>query len=567
MIASALRLPAWFDHGLGLLLCIAQILLLALTSDQVGIPRDESFYFVAADRAADWWLADTPQTQDRLSPEAIKHGFEYNHEHPVGMKSLFGVSHRLLNQRWGWVKDHALAYRLPTMALAGLAAWLTFLLGVMVHGRLVGLLAALALMAMPRVFFHSHLACFDAPVTFAWVAIAYSYLRAARSRRWAIVAGLALGVGFSFKLNTFFVPFVLLGVAALDAWQFKRRTGAWRAAGEARGPLTYHGWIAASMIVLGPLVFFAHWPWLWLDTAKHVGWYINFHAKHVHYPVDYLGTLYYRPPFPWHFPLVFTALSVPVGLLVFGAVGTGTLVRGAWAAWRTPTEQPDRRAAEGFLLANLLAPIAIIALPFTPIFGGTKHWMPAMPFFAVAVGLGVVRTARGLRPAASATGRGALAAGLAVLALVPAFWATLHAGPHGPAYYNALAGGAPGAAALRMPRNFWGYSTIEALPWLDAHLERGAHAFWHNATSGAIRAYQRDGRLRRDVRYTGDWTVPYSDWAVYCDAREKLPEELDIWRDYGVLWPVEGVFLDGVQLIGVYHRPERAAPPVPPGGR
>ncbi|MCB9523982.1 MAG: glycosyltransferase family 39 protein [Myxococcales bacterium] len=568
MILGALRTPTWFDHGIGLLLCLLQVGLLVLTNDQVGIPRDESFYFAAADRAADWWLADHPvvQREGRLAEPAIRHGFEYNHEHPVGMKSLFGVSHRLLNQKWGWVKDHMLAYRLPTMALAGLATWLAFLLGLAVQGRAVGLFAALALMAMPRVFFHSHLACFDAPVTFAWLAIAYSYLRAGRSRRWGVVAGLALGVGFTIKLNAFFVPFVLLIVAAIDAWQFKRRTGGWRAPAGERGPLTYHAWTAASMLVLGPAVFFAHWPWLWFETGKHLSFYLSFHAKHVHYPVDYLGTLYYRPPFPMHFPFVFTAFSVPVGLLVLGAVGLGVTLKRAWRAF-TGAEPTDRHAADVFLLGNLLAPMVVIALPFTPIFGGTKHWMPSMPFLAVLAGLGLLRAAEGLRPAASKTGQGAMAAVLALLALVPAFWATLHAGPHGPAYYNALAGGPPGAAALRMPRNFWGYSTIEALPWLNAHTEQGAMAFWHNATAGAIRAYQRDGRLRADVAYTGDWTVPYSDWAVYCDAREKLPEELDIWRDYGTQWPVEGVFLDGVQLIGTYHREGRAAPPVPAGAR
>jgi 4-amino-4-deoxy-L-arabinose transferase-like glycosyltransferase len=563
---TGLRRPVWIDHSVGLFLALAQIFMLVATNDQVGVPRDESFYFAAADRAGEWWAGVLDPEVESTSKAQIDRGFKYNHEHPVLMKSLFGISHHVLNQKLGWVQDHMLAYRLPTMILAGLAAWLTFLLGLALHGRTAGLLAALALMAMPRVFFHAHLACFDAPVTFAWLLICYTYLRAARSRRWAIAAGLALGVGLATKLNTTFVPFVLLGAAAFDAWQYKTRTGSWRAPEGARGPLTYHGWIAGSMFVLGPLVFLAHWPWLWYDTAQHIGWYVNFHAKHVHYPVDYLGILYFKPPFPLHFPFWLTLVTVPLGILVFGAIGLWTTTARAWRAIRQGDPE-DRQGMDLMVLANLGSPMIVIALPFTPIFGGTKHWMPAMPFLAVLAAAGLLRVAQGMAPHAKPKLRGALVAGLAALMLVPALWATFAYGPHGPAYYNALAGGPPGAAESRLARNFWGYSTIAATEALNRDLEDGAMAFWHNATQGAIRAYQRDDRLRKDIRYTGDWTVPYSDWAVYCDAREKLPEELDIWRDYGTDWPVDGVFLDGVQLIGVYHRGPRTAPPIPEGGR
>ena len=80
------------------------------------------------------------------------------------MKSLFGLSHRFLHQKWGWVSDPVVAYRLPTMVMAGLSLWLAWLLGIMWQNRIVGVIAAGSLALMPRVFFHSHLACFDAPV-------------------------------------------------------------------------------------------------------------------------------------------------------------------------------------------------------------------------------------------------------------------------------------------------------------------------------------------------------------------------------------------------------------------
>ncbi|MCA9557100.1 MAG: glycosyltransferase family 39 protein [Myxococcales bacterium] len=557
----------WRHHGVGLLLAALQLSMLVATNDQVGIPRDESFYFYAADRAGDWVLGLFDGEVESFSREQVDRGFKYNHEHPVLMKMLFGVSHHVLHDRLELLDSNMLAYRFPTMLLAALAVWLTFLLGRMVAGTAAGVVAGLALTFMPRVFFHAHLACFDAPVTFMWLLVCYTFLRATRSRRWAIASGVAVGLGLATKLNIFFVPFALLGVAALDTWAYKRRTGAWKAPEGERGPLTCYTWVAASMLVLGLGVFLAHWPWLWFDTVPRLKAYYAFHARHEHYPVDYLGTLYFAPPFPVHFPFVFTLFSVPVATLALGAVGFVEVVRRFVRQLRDPSD-PDRRGAEAMLLVNALVPPLVIALPFTPIFGGTKHWMPAMPFLSVMAGVAAVRMGRGLWRAAAPARQAALGAGVAVAMLLPAAWATLAYGPHGPAYYNTVAGGPPGAAAMRMPRNFWGYSTIAVLPFLDEAVEKNGLVFWHNATAGSVRAYQRDGLLRKDIRYSGDWTVPSSDWGVYHDQREKLPEETDLWRAYGTDWPVDGYFLDGVQLIGVYHRPAPPAlPTIPPGGR
>ena len=51
----------------------------------------------------------------------IDRGFKYSREHPVLMKMLFGVSHRVFNERLGWIDNHVTAYRLQAMIMAGLA--------------------------------------------------------------------------------------------------------------------------------------------------------------------------------------------------------------------------------------------------------------------------------------------------------------------------------------------------------------------------------------------------------------------------------------------------------------
>ncbi len=557
-----LRLPVWEDRCLAAILGLIYVFCLVLHNDLVGIPRDESMYLSAADNAANWWWGVPNSKVKSLSKAEIEKGFKYNHEHPVLMKTLFGVSHRAIHGTsahpgqgfWAEHLSHITAYRLPTMLLAGLSIYLTFLLGCMLKGRIAGLAAALSLATMPHVFFHSSLACFDAPVTCMWLLICYCFIRATRSRAWAVASGLALGLGFSTKLNIFFVPFALLMLAIFECWRFKRRTGAWKAQ-EGHGPIFYYMWIGLCMLLLGAAVFFAHWPWLWRDMWEHLSFYVRFHARHVHYPVDFLGKLYYKPPFPVYFPFVFSLFTVPVATISAGAVGLWVTLKAVKRDFCKPESRLE--IAPWVVLLNAFVPFLIIAMPHTPIFGGTKHWMPAMPFCAVLAGVGVARCCEMLIAKMASHKRiyALLAAVFALLLFAPAAYETAHYGAHGAAYFNALAGGAPGAAKLRMPRNFWGYSTIAELPLLNRMVQPGELVFWHKATRGSIDAYKRDHLLRGDITYTGDWTEAYSQWAVYHDQREKWPEELDIWRSYGTDWPVAGYFLDGVQLMGIYHRP------------
>ena len=557
------------DWALAALLALLTCGLLMSTSADVGIPRDESFYLYAGDRAADWWLGLFDPSTPSFTRKAVEAGFGYNHEHPVLMKSLFGLSHRILHDQLGWISSPLLSYRLPSMVMWGLTIALTYLIGRALQSRAAGVVGALALLCLPRAYFHAHFACFDVPVTFTWVLTAFCALRALRSRRWAVASGVALGLGFATKLNTFFLPFALFFVFAYDAWRYRRETGAWRAAGEARGPLTYMAWTAGSMLLLGAVVFFAHWPWLWWDTVARLREYIAFHARHVHYPVDYLGTLWYDPPFPMHFPFVMTLTTVPVATLLLGGIGLWVLVGRTVARHKGGVDAlRSTGPVELWFWVNLAVPILVIAAPHTPIFGGIKHWLPSMPFFAVAAGLGAERALHGLLGRTVAPAWTVLAG--AVL-LLPAGVATARYAPMGEAYYNELVGGPAGAAELRLPRNFWGYITQGGLDALNARAEPNALAFWHDATRGSFDAYKAEGALRKDIKYTGDWTAAHSDWGLYHDQRDKHWEELDLWRAYGTDWPVDGVFVDGVQLLGLYHRPSAPTmpasltPPWPPG--
>ncbi|MEE2644029.1 MAG: glycosyltransferase family 39 protein [Myxococcota bacterium] len=536
------RSPDRRDHLVAVALTLLYLIWLIITQRQVGIPRDESIYFYAADRFSEWFQLLLDEGLAAFSRQGIDRGFAFNHEHPMLMKALFGLSHELLHKRWDLIGDPLLAYRLPTICFAAGLLWLCWRVAYRCGGRWAGLGALLALAMMPRLAFHARLACFDLPVTAMWFFAAWSFWSVLEGRRHLAVAGVTLGLAQATKLNTFFAPFTFALALALYLWRRKRHQLSWRS--ELRAQLRL--FLLLGLITL--VVFYLHWPWLYYDTFRRVGAYIGFHARHVHYPVDYLGTLYYAPPFPLHFPFLFSALTIPAG----------TLALGLWGSWRllerARARPPQTLPLEGFILCNLMVPILVIALPNTPIFGGTKHWMPAMPFFAIAAGLAFAELVGALQRRWRRQGGTLAALVLLLLFFSESAWATASYSAHGPAYYNSIAGGPPGAAALRMPRNFWGYSSVELLPYLNKEAPKEPLVFWHNATGIAVHHYKRAGRLSRGVGNSGDWTGPYSEIAIYHDHREKRPEEADLWWGLGSEWPVEGFFIDGVQQIGLYHR-------------
>ncbi len=53
-----------------------------------------------------------------------------------------------------------------------------------------------------------------------------------------------------------------------------------------------------SMGVIGPLVFYALWPWLWFDTGARLVAYARFHLHHDYYNMELLGQPSWQPPMP-----------------------------------------------------------------------------------------------------------------------------------------------------------------------------------------------------------------------------------------------------------------------------
>jgi 4-amino-4-deoxy-L-arabinose transferase-like glycosyltransferase len=545
------------DHLIGLLLGAAFVVVLVLSAGGLGYARDEGFYFQASTAYAGWFEQLLRAPSEAIARGAVDAAWGANHEHPALVKSVFSLSWLLLYKKWHLFAEEGTSFRFGGMLFAGIGVWLLYLWGTRARSRAAGLVAALSFVTMPRVFYHSHLDCFDVPITVMWFFCAYVYWRALGTGKvaWAIATGIVFGLALDTKHNAWFLPFALT-VHAIIA---KRDT---IVRGLKKGYLAVPSPLLA-MAILGPAVFVGLWPWLWFDTLDRLQGYFRFHLNHDYYNIIYLGQTYFRPPFPFSYVWVMTAATVPTITLVLFAIGLCAVLLRRARIGRLPFPVPLLRRDDVLCTGWLWAiGIATQYAPWilsrgTPIFGATKHWMPAYPFLCLFAGVGFVvvweklRAYLAARVAARWSGVRAEAL-LGVCVLAAPLAETVHSHPWGLSNYTPLVGGASGAASLGLNRQFWGFTTGAVTDFLNDHVKASQSVFLHDTAWPSWDMLQRDGRLLPHVRAAG--AIEQSDWAVYHHEEHMEGVEYQIWGVYGTATPAHVATYDGVPIIWVFEK-------------
>jgi hypothetical protein len=566
----------WIGWGLAL----ATTACVVVNQRDVGIARDEVVYMQNGARYADWWIG-LVTLRHGIAEASIARTFggpgatDNNREHPPVMKTLSGLSERVLHRGLG-ITDELTAFRLPSAILHGALVLIAYVMVLELWGAAQAVVAALLLACLPRALFHAGLACFDAPTMTLWFATVYAYWRCLDGRRWPWQVGVVWGLALATKHTALLLPFALAVHHAIVAWRARavapgpapasRGTTVVRAL---RAVLGYRWRVIVSLVVLGPFTLIAVWPWLWLAPVRHIADWLSFHATHVHYNYEYLGHNWNAPRFPWHVALVTTLFTVPVGTLAAAAVGAGV-----WISERT---RRDPRAPALLLALSAAASIGPFVLGTTPIFGAEKHWMPVLPTICIAAAVGAVWAARaaarfaasrfgastrsdpGARTPRAVLGEWLAVAVIAGSVIVAAMVETRIAEPYALTWYNALAGGAPGGADLGMNRQFWGVAARGLLPRLaaEAPTTGTTYVYTHDA-SPAWSVYQRLGRIPATLVDAG-WEqvgVARSRLALVIHELHFNRHDYLIWSAYGTVRPVYVLCSDGVPIVSLYRRPE-----------
>jgi hypothetical protein len=290
------------------------------------------------------------------------------------------------------------------------------------------------------------------------------------------------------------------------------------------------------------------YPYGWHAPLERIGNYISYHMHHEHYPVDYFGTLYVAPPFPWSYPWVMTGITTPLVVLVTGCAGCL-----AWI-YRYPWDgsmDHQKNLGRWLVIFGCLVPPAVIAIPTVPIFGGTKHWMPMMPFFCLLSAHVVLKALAQLQEYLPTQWRHGVAVAGIMMVLAMPMADTWRTHPFGHTYFNDIIGGHQGAAAIGMPRTFWAGDGRSLLPLLNAEAQPKALVYTHRINQDSFQAYQKNGWIRSDLRWTEN--LEQADFAFFNWQREYITDQYKIWRRNRDQRPLASVTLDDVPIVSLYR--------------
>ena len=575
----------WRDHVLGGFLGATYVAWLLITSRTLGFARDEGFYFRAATDYARWFRLLFEHPARAFERANIDSSWATNHEHPALMKSLFALSWMFLHEKWKIFTDASTAFRFPGMVMAGIALWLTYMFAARVYSRRAGIIAAVLLGLMPRVFYNAHLACFDVPILTMWMACIYVYWRSETQGglAWAIMAGAIYGLTLETKHNAWLLPAVFLVHAVfVHGRQLPRYLK--------RGTLPLPTSLV-MMAVMGPLIFWALWPWIWNDPLPRIQEYMNFHLNHEYYTIEFLHVNYFSAPSPKSYMPVMLLATVPsVTLLLFlvgaqdrarHAIGrvrvrvakllkrevpettvtaTETETPAATPASSTPKVAADKHETDLLLLLAMAVPLAVFLLPKTPIFGGTKHWIPAYPFLCIFAGRGFDVVADKMMKALEHVRRSSLSGGMRLGAQVALgisvtlgpLLVTAHSHPFGLSSYVPFAGGTAGAADLGLNRQFWGFTTQSLASYFAAKAPIGSRIYICDTAWDSWARLVAEKRLRPDLRAVGG--PGEADFAIVHHELHMGEVDFGIWSAFHHLAPDMVLTHDGVPIISVYKK-------------
>jgi 4-amino-4-deoxy-L-arabinose transferase-like glycosyltransferase len=364
------------------------------------------------------------------------------------------------------------------------------------YGSAAGVIAAISLVLMPRVFGHAHLAALETCIGLAYfiAVVSVAQLWSAKPPSWGIAAvcGVALGAAMLTKIQGALIP-IPVTIWALWHWRFR-----------AIKPLAIWG-------LVGLAVFFLLWPWLWTDPFHRFLEYAGRTTDRIVLYVWYFGHRYADRDVPRHYALVLFLITVPLGLQALGFLG---VFKGSSAqAPLTPGPSPSRgegrktdadskalsdttnvtpreipaplsprgrgtqRVPRGegatregqavssrlsflppwkepqgqLVLGAMLFPLLLFSLPHVAVYDGARLFLVVFPLWAIFVGRGGAVAWTWLRQTLSS--RVALA--VAGCFLAAQLWGTVSTWPCNLSYYNIAIGGLRGADRLGMELDYW----------------------------------------------------------------------------------------------------------------
>ena len=546
-----MRLARQHRHLLtGLALGLLALAAIVATLGDVGLTWDEPLYIKAARGYMSWLGLLRRDPASALSDSLIVRWWVQDPTlelHPPLGKLLSGLTWALFRNTVGDISAHRLANAGLFSLLVAMVYWMVG----SAYDTPSGVFAALALLLMPRMFFHGHLSNIDTTVAITWfVAVYLFWLFQIRGRRptpasaasptaggpatestilSAILIGVAFGFALATKMNAVVLPIIWL---------------AWLLAIDRNIRSLFR---LALVGIVGTATFVAVWPWLYHDTVNRLLYYFLMASRFKDRPQFYLEQT--LPHVPWHYPLVITLAVVPLATIALGVLGVVRILR----------TKPADRTGWLFIL-NAALPLLVAASGIQAAYSGERHFIPAYPYLACLAGVGFGTLAKTLAEAWGRTHggplgrwarRGVWLALLLLLLPTAVTIARLH--PYELSYYSESVGGLQGAARMGLETTFWCETYRDALPYLNQSTAPGASIWVENPY--VLRLYQKSNMLRDDLQVTGGDTVsPFDADLAVVEMRQTgfvyTPEVVDLLQGWQPVYTLSRL---GVPLMHIFR--------------
>ncbi len=471
--------PRFRLYAFAAALCLATVLLLASTTDEIGWSCDEVYYFLSAEYITEWFQGlsgtiNTPGLSYVLSREIVDEHWLWDithNPHPPLYKIFSAATLAFFSDQLGSFA----AFRLSTQIQCALLVAVLFICLAGSRGLAAGLCGAACLLFMPRLFGHAHLGTTELPLMTLWFLCVCAFWRGREQAGFSVV----LAVLWGMALATKFTAVLIVGPLLLWAVLYRDRA-------------SLRNFIL--MLLVGPLIAIALNPGWWYDPVAKISAYVTTSLtrdEHIPIPTLFFGqALPFRPH--WSYAPVMTALTMPISTLLLFFIGAGRLV--------VKTEQ---RPYDMLMFMSIPVLLFIVMLPGAPVHDGLRQFIYILPFIAYCAGTGFAALAGNLTRFVSTTAlRACLTAALLVAAVVYPALETARSHPFELSYYNRLIGGLPGAHRRGMEVTYW-YESIsdDMLTVINRTVPPGSLVSSFPAASHYFEFLQQKGKIRSDISF------------------------------------------------------------------
>lgn len=470
----------------GVAVAVGALFLLLASSEPFPLTWDEGVYFDRAESILSWFSDPAP-----LEKDSIVHYWKFttqNEGHPAGFAVVIAAGKRFSELFLPFLSEKT-AWRFGPILLVSFALGAVYRRLEREYSTIAAIFSVLAILSMPRIFAHVHIAACESVLIGAWLLVWAFYGSALKSKFGAIACGCALGLTFAAKFTGLIALFPFL-IGTVFLWKSFRES-----------------YSILLVLPVAGLVFFLLNPPLWFEPIEGLRTflYLNTHREAHNISILFLGRMYdLDHPLPWYNTIVWTGITLPFGLLFLAFLGCHFGIRKRTEISSAPTKTFRQRAIAVIfgrkpdphgtvILLNAVILLIVRAIPGTPPHDGVRMFAPAFAFIGILSGLGAERLWYSGRKFFSPQRM------LVIAIYMFSVFNLVCFAPQWLSYYNILIGGLPGAKRAGMePTYYWDALDSEVLDWINRNTPEGSKVRFSPISPRVLQRYRNWEELDRD---------------------------------------------------------------------